>query len=88
MPNNESRKKRLRQDEKRQLANRQRRSAVKTAIRRLDEAVSSGNAQAVEEAVKVAYKRIDKAAKTNSLHANTASRRKALVMRKAATAKA
>lgn len=88
MPNNESRKKRLRQDEGRRLANRKRKSAVKTAFRKLDAAVESGDDAAVQEAVSNAFKRIDKAAKANTLHANTAARRKALVMRKASAAKA
>jgi small subunit ribosomal protein S20 len=65
--------------------NRSKASAMKTAMRRVDEAVASGDGEAVKTAVATAYKRIDKAAKDNVIHANTAARRKALVQRKAAT---
>lgn len=83
MPNSNQAKKRMRQDAKRKLANRSKASAMKTAIRRVDQAVASGDAVAIKTAVTSAYKRIDKCAKTNVIHANTAARRKSLVMRKA-----
>jgi small subunit ribosomal protein S20 len=83
MPNSRQAKKRMRQDSKRRDNNRSKASAMKTAIRRVDEAVAEGDAAAVEVAVKVAYKRIDKASKANVIHDNTAARRKALVTRKA-----
>lgn len=88
MPNSESAKKRVRQNEKARLRNRARSSALKTALKRVDQAAESGDAVALAEAVKVAYKRIDKAAQVNILHANTAARRKSLVMRKLAAATA
>ena len=83
MPNTNTAKKRLRQNVKRRLLNRTKASAMKTAIRRVDEAVAAGDADGVKEAIALAYKRIDKAAKANVIHANTAARRKALVCRKA-----
>jgi small subunit ribosomal protein S20 len=79
--------KRVRQNRKRNLANRQRASAVKTAVRRVEKAVASGDGEAVRQAVSSAYQSIDKAAKTHVIHANTAARRKALVARKAAGAR-
>ena len=87
MPNNKSAKKRVRQDAKKRLLNRTKASAVRTAMRRVREAVDEGDAKAVETAVSHAYKRIDKAAKVNVLHANTAARRKALVAHQAAAGK-
>ena len=87
MPHTRSAAKRLRQSVKRNLSNRQATSGVRTAIRRVDEAVAKGDKAAVAKAVSSAFARIDKAAKTHALHANTASRRKALVARKAATVK-
>ena len=83
MPQSNSAKKRVRQTVTRTLRNRQRASAMKTAMRRVDEAVESGDAETLKKAVEGAYSRIDKAAMTNVIHANTAARRKALVMRKA-----
>ena len=84
MPNSRQAKKRMRQDDKRRLLNRSKASAMKTAIRRVKEAAEAGDKAALEQAVQTAYKRIDKAAKTNVIHANTASRRKSLVARTAA----
>ena len=84
MPNSSSAKKRMRQDAKRRLNNRTKASAMKTAIRRVQEAAEGGDDAKIAEAVSHAYKRIDKAAKTNVIHANTAARRKALVARHAA----
>jgi small subunit ribosomal protein S20 len=88
MPQSRSAKKDVRQIEKRRLRNKARSSAMKTAMRRLDTVVAEGDAEAVKAAVSEAYKRIDKAAKTNIIHANTAARRKSMVTRKAAAAKA
>ena len=86
MPNNKSAKKRVRQDAKKRLLNRTKSSAVRTAMRRVREAATEGDATALATAVSHAYKRIDKAAKVNLLHANTAARRKALVARQASAA--
>lgn len=83
MPNSKSAAKRVRQNEKARLANRAKASAMKTAIRRVEKAVASGDAEQVKAAVSSAFQRIDKAAKAHVIHANTAARRKALVMRKA-----
>ena len=83
MPQSRSAKKRLRQNVKSNLRNRAKASAMRTAMRRVREAVASGDKQAIDAAVRVAYKRIDKAAKANIIHANTAGRRKALVARQA-----
>ena len=83
MPNNKQSAKRMRQDAKRKMANRSRKSNMKTAMRRVNEAVEGGDAAAVKTAVSAAFKAIDKAAKAHSIHANTAARRKALVARTA-----
>ena len=87
MPHTRSAAKRLRQSVKRNTANRAATSGVRTAIRRVDEAVAKGDKAAVTKAVASAFARIDKAAKTHALHPNTASRRKSLVARKAASVK-
>lgn len=83
MPHAASKKKDLRQNVKRRAANRARKSSVRTAMKRVEVAVEAGDADSVREAVTAAYKRIDKAAKTNTLHANTAARRKSLIARTA-----
>ncbi|MHC4846366.1 MAG: 30S ribosomal protein S20 [Planctomycetota bacterium] len=78
--------KRVRQNEKARIRNKTRASAMKTAIRRVDEAIESGDVAAIKAAVAEAYKRIDKCAQTNVLHANTAAHRKSLIARKASAA--
>jgi small subunit ribosomal protein S20 len=87
MPTSLSAAKRVRQNEKKRVANRNKASALKTAIKRLDKAVAAGNRDEVSKAVAVAYKKIDKAAESHVLHKNTAARRKSLVARKAAALK-
>ena len=81
MPNSRQAKKRMRQDDKRRLLNRAKSSAMKTAMRRVEQAVEGGDEAAIKAALRLAYKRIDKAAKANVIHANTASRRKARISR-------
>lgn len=80
--------KRVRQNAKSKALNRTKSSAMKTAMRKVDLAVESGDAAALKAAVSEAYKRIDKAAQVHIIHAKTAARRKALVMRRAAGVKA
>ena len=80
--------KRVRQNAKSKARNKVRSSAMKTATRKLEKAVEEGDPAAIKLAVAEAYKRIDKAAQVNVIHANTAARRKALIMRKASAAKA
>ena len=83
MPHTKSAAKRHRQAIRRNTANRARTSGIRTAMKRVEEAVAKGDKAAVSAAVNVAFARIDKAAKGGAIHANTAGRRKALVARKA-----
>ena len=87
MPHTKSAAKRYRQAQRRNTANRARTSGIRTAIKRVDEAVAKGDKAAATEAMNVAFQRIDKAAKGGAIHANTAGRRKALVARKASKVK-
>lgn len=83
MPTTNHRKKTLRQIKGRTLRNRARKSSMRTAIRRVRDAIAAGDRDEIRKAVESAYQRIDKAAKANTIHANTAARRKALVARSA-----
>ena len=74
MPNTKQAKKRMAQDEKVQLANKVKRSAMKTAVKKVMEASDAESAQA---AMPEAVKRIDKCAKKNIIHDNAAARKKA-----------
>lgn len=87
MTHTKSAAKRLRQSIRRNEANRAAKSTVRSAIKRVDDAVAKGDKAAVASAVSAAFQRIDKAARVHAIHANTAARRKSLVARKAATLK-
>ena len=87
MPHTKSAAKRNRQGIRRNTANRARTSGIRTAMKRVDEAVAKGDKAAVSAAMNVAFQRIDKAATGGAIHANTAGRRKSLVARKASKLK-
>lgn len=74
MPNTKQAKKRMRQDEEARQANKVKRSAMKTAVKKVLQAEDADSARA---ALPEAVKRIDKCAKKNIIHANAAARRKA-----------
>ena len=82
MPNRKHRKKTVRKAEDARLRNKAKRSAMRTQIKKLDEAISAGDKGAASEQLALAMKRIDKCAKTNVLHPNNASRKKAGLARK------
>ena len=88
MTHSKSAEKRVRQNRKSRLANREKLSGVRTALKRVEQAAASGDKAAIAKAVAAAFSRIDKAARNRVLHPNTAARRKALVARRATGSKA
>ncbi|MEM6470186.1 MAG: 30S ribosomal protein S20 [Planctomycetota bacterium] len=76
MPNTASAKKRLRQNAKLRLHNRSMRSRMRTQIRKVREAVASGDAETAQSEFRVAVKRLDQAAAKNLIHKNAAARSK------------
>ena len=76
MPNSNSSKKRLRQNEKRRQQNRSVKSALRTQLRKVKEAVTSGDLATSEEQFKTAVKKLDRAAAHNIIHRNAAARTK------------
>lgn len=84
MPNTEQAKKRLRQDEGRNLRNRMVKSEIKTLTKRLLKAVSEGDQQQATELLRTTQSRLDMAVRKGTLHKNTVSRRKSLLQRKMA----
>jgi len=74
MPNTKSAKKRLRQDEERRLHNRSKRSALRTAVKKVRSAVQAGDTQGVDPLFRHATKKADQLAAHNVIHANTAAR--------------
>jgi small subunit ribosomal protein S20 len=74
MPNSKSAKKRLRQDAVRRTRNRSVKSAIKTQVRKVRDAITAGDVATAETELRLAAKRVDKAAAAGVVHANLAAR--------------
>lgn len=81
MPRSKSAKKRLRQGERRGLRNQSRKSRTKTAVKRFERALASGEVEAAEAALRAASSEIDRAARRNVFHPNSAARKKSRMAR-------
>lgn len=75
MANTPSAKKRVRQIARRTEVNKARRSRVRTFIRKVEEAITSGNQEDALAALKAAQPEIMRGAVKGILHRNTASRK-------------
>ncbi len=71
-----SAKKRVRQNEKRNVINSARKSMVKTQIKKFELAVRSHDLTAAAEILGMVTQTIDKVAATTTMHKNTAARKK------------
>jgi len=76
MPNSNSAKKRLRQNHTRRSINRSFKSAMRTQLRKVREAVQAGDAETAEQEFHLAAKKLDQAGARNIIHANKAARTK------------
>lgn len=76
MPNTKSAKKRLRQTEVRRDRNKSVKSALRSQLRKVREAVQAGDVGTAESAMLVATKRLDRAGQKNVIHKNKAARTK------------
>lgn len=76
MPNSNSAKKRLRQNFVRRDRNRAIRSAVRNQVKKVREAIASGNAEEAATLLRVAAKKLDQAGATMAIHPNAAARTK------------
>ncbi|HEY0050882.1 MAG TPA: 30S ribosomal protein S20 [Pyrinomonadaceae bacterium] len=77
MPNHKSAEKRVRQNEKRRLVNRNNRSSLRTQIKKLRTAIAGSDNQQSQELLVPTISAIDKAVNKGILHKNTAARYKA-----------
>lgn len=84
MANIKSAKKRVGITAKQNLRNRMVSSAVKTSIKRYDQALTAGDAKAAEAAYIKAVSTVDKAASKGVIHKNAANRKKAQLAKRAA----
>ncbi len=88
MANIKSQKKRNRTNEIARMRNKAVRSELKTATRRVKDAVAAGNAEEAKLAAQKACRLFDKAASKGIIHKNQASNRKSGVMKLANSAAA
>lgn len=75
MANTRSAKKMVRKIERRTEVNKARRSRVRTYVRKVEEAIASGDKPAAQEALKAAQPEIMRAVTKGVAHKNTASRK-------------
>jgi small subunit ribosomal protein S20 len=75
MANTPSAKKAARKIERRAAVNRSRRTRMRTFVRKVEEAIASGNHEAAAAALKAAEPVIVRAAQHGIIHKNTASRK-------------
>ena len=75
MANTSSAKKAVRKIERRTAVNRSRRSTMRTFLRKVEEAIESGDTSAASAALSTAAPLVMRAAQKGILHKNTASRK-------------
>jgi small subunit ribosomal protein S20 len=75
MANTKSAKKAARQTERRTLINKSRRTRMRTFVRKVEEAIASGNKEAASVALREAQPEIMRSAQKGIIHRNTASRK-------------
>jgi small subunit ribosomal protein S20 len=71
-----SAKKRVRQNAKRKVINRSRKSQIKTQIKHFESALASGDVEAASEQYRLVVKKLDKTSATSTMHKRTAARKK------------
>jgi small subunit ribosomal protein S20 len=77
-----SAKKRIRQNAKRRLINRSRKSQVKTQIKHFEAVVTAGDVDKASEQLRLVSKKLDKTAATSTMHKRTAARKKSRLTKK------
>ena len=82
MANIKSAMKRAKVSEVENLRNRMDKSELKTAIRRYDDALKSGDQAAIEQTYLTAVKTVDRSASKGIIHKNAADRKKAQLAKK------
>ena len=82
MANSLSSKKRIRQNEKRRVRNRVRKSQAKTQQRRLRDAISEGDPERADVELRATFKLVDKVAAKGTIHKNAAARTKSRLQKR------
>ena len=84
MANIKSQKKRILTNEKARLRNQAVKSEIKTYVRRVRDAVSTGDKETAQTALAAAGRKLDKAAGKGVIHANQAANRKSKLAKQVA----
>ncbi len=77
-----SAKKRVRQNAKRRLINRARKSQIKTQIKHFEAALSSGDVEVAAERYRLVARGLDQTAATSTMHKRTVARKKSRLAKK------
>ena len=75
MANSPQAKKRARQNERNRLVNKDRRSRVRTFIRKVEEAIAAGDKESASAALKLAQPELMRGVSKGIFHRNTAARK-------------
>ncbi len=87
MANHKSAEKRARQTVRRNEMNRSRRSAIRTAVKGVEDAIAAGNVDATVKASRAAESALAKGAARGTLHWKTAARKTSRLAKRAKAAK-
>jgi small subunit ribosomal protein S20 len=82
MPNIKSAIKRVKTTEAKNAQNTTAKSAMRTAVKKVEAAVTTNNAAVAKEALVIAASKLDKAAAKGLIHKNAAARKKSRLMKK------
>lgn len=82
MANLASSKKRIRQDERKRMRNRSRKTALKTESRKFLEAIHDGNLDSAKEQFQQITKHLDQVSAKSAMHKRTAARKKSRFARR------
>ncbi|QOR69253.1 30S ribosomal protein S20 [Ruania alkalisoli] len=85
MANIKSQIKRIRTNEKARLRNKAYKSELKTQVRKVREAIASGDKESAETALRAATRKLDKAVSKGVIHKNQASNRKSALAQQVAS---
>jgi len=80
----QSAKKRIRQNEKRRLRNRRRKTAVKDSVRAFEEALAAGQTDQAADRLSQTCSLLDRVAAKGTIHKKTAARRKSRLAKRLA----
>ncbi len=82
MANIKSQIKRNRQNEKRRLRNKSVKSALKTSVRKFNEAAATGDVEQATVLLREAARKLDKAASKGVIHKNQAANRRSAIAKR------